>query len=120
IVIDLPPGTGDAQLTLVQSLPISGAVIVTTPQNVALLDCVKGIAMFRKTEVPIVGVVENMSTFVCPTCETESHIFGAGGADRVSKQFQVPVLGHIPLHAAVRTGGDEGNPIALESSNAIS
>lgn len=119
LVIDLPPGTGDAQLTLVQSLPITGAVIVTTPQNVALLDCVKGIAMFQKTDVPIAGVVENMSTFVCTHCEKESHIFGQGGADRVSEKFNVPVLGHIPLVAEVREGGDSGHPIVTNGSHPL-
>lgn len=111
LVIDLPPGTGDAQLTLVQSLPISGAVIVTTPQNVALLDAVKGVVMFRKTEVPIVGVVENMSTFECPSCGTESHIFGEGGANRVSVKYNIPVLGHIPLQPEIREAGDSGEPL---------
>ncbi|KAB8028059.1 Mrp/NBP35 family ATP-binding protein [Fluviispira multicolorata] len=111
LIIDLPPGTGDAQLTLVQSIPITGAVIVTTPQNVALLDAVKGIAMFRKTDVPIIGVVENMSTFSCPACGTETHIFGSGGADRVSEKFEVPVLGHIPLIQEIRSAGDLGEPL---------
>jgi ATP-binding protein involved in chromosome partitioning len=111
LVIDLPPGTGDAQLTLVQSIPISGSVIVTTPQNVALLDAVKGIAMFQKTEVPILGVVENMSSFSCPTCGTESHIFGSGGAQRVSEKFEVPLLGHVPLIPEIRAAGDLGEPL---------
>jgi ATP-binding protein involved in chromosome partitioning len=117
LVIDLPPGTGDAQLTLVQSLPICGAVIVTTPQNVALLDAVKGIIMFQKTEVPILGVVENMSTFTCPSCGTESHIFGSGGADVVSEKFQVPVLGHIPLMPELRQAGDAGVPLSTISGH---
>ena len=111
LVIDLPPGTGDAQLTLVQSIPISGAVIVTTPQNVALLDAVKGIAMFQKTGVPILGVVENMSSFSCPTCGTETHIFGSGGAQRVSEKFTVPLLGHVPLVPEIRAAGDVGEPL---------
>jgi ATP-binding protein involved in chromosome partitioning len=117
LIIDLPPGTGDAQLTLVQCLPISGAVIVTTPQNVALLDAVKGIVMFRKTEVPILGVVENMSTFLCPSCGTESHIFGEGGAAKVSQRFDVPVLGHIPLRPDIRAAGDDGQPLASISGH---
>jgi ATP-binding protein involved in chromosome partitioning len=96
----------------VQSLPLAGAVIVTTPQNVALLDAVKGVVMFRKTEVPILGVVENMSTFHCPSCGTESHIFGEGGANRVSQRFDVPVLGHVPLQADIRQAGDDGRPLA--------
>lgn len=111
LVIDLPPGTGDAQLTLVQSLPLSGAVIVTTPQNVALADAIKGIVMFRKTEVPILGVVENMSTYQCPSCGTESHIFGTGGAEQVSQKFDVPVLGHVPLLPEIRAAGDDGVPL---------
>jgi ATP-binding protein involved in chromosome partitioning len=112
LVIDLPPGTGDAQLTLVQSLPLAGAVIVTTPQNVALLDAVKGVVMFRKTDVPIVGVVENMSTFLCPSCGTESHVFGEGGATKVSQRFDIPVLGAVPLQSDIRAAGDEGKPLA--------
>lgn len=111
LIIDLPPGTGDAQLTLVQSIPISGAVIVTTPQNVALLDAVKGIAMFQKTEVPILGVIENMSSYSCPTCGTESHIFGSGGAQRVSEKFSVPLLGYVPLVPEIRAAGDLGEPL---------
>ncbi|MBX9703747.1 MAG: Mrp/NBP35 family ATP-binding protein [Silvanigrellaceae bacterium] len=112
LIIDLPPGTGDAQLTLVQSIPLDGAVIVTTPQNVALLDAVKGIAMFRKTNVPILGVIENMSSFQCPTCHSETFIFGSGGAQSVSEKFEVPLLGHIPLVSEVRESGDAGEPIA--------
>ena len=119
LIIDLPPGTGDAQLTLVQSIPITGAVIVTTPQNVALLDAVKGIAMFRKTEVPILGVVENMSTFTCPSCGTESHIFGSGGAERVSGKFEVPVLGHIPLFPEIRESGDSGEPLTTKPNHNV-
>jgi ATP-binding protein involved in chromosome partitioning len=119
LIIDLPPGTGDAQLTLVQSIPITGAVIVTTPQNVALLDAVKGIAMFRKTEVPILGVVENMSTFTCPSCGTESHIFGFGGAERVSGKFEVPILGHIPLFSEIRESGDSGEPLTTKPNHNV-
>jgi ATP-binding protein involved in chromosome partitioning len=117
LVIDLPPGTGDAQLTLVQSLPICGAVIVTTPQNVALLDAVKGIVMFQKTEVPILGVVENMSYFTCTSCGAENHIFGSGGADKVSEKFKIPVLGHIPLVAELRQAGDSGVPLTTVSGH---
>ncbi|APJ04651.1 Mrp/NBP35 family ATP-binding protein [Silvanigrella aquatica] len=119
LIIDLPPGTGDAQLTLVQSIPITGSVIVTTPQNVALLDAVKGIAMFRKTEVPILGVVENMSTFTCPSCGTETHIFGTGGADRVSEKFEVPLLGHIPLIPEIRESGDAGEPLTSKHNHNV-
>lgn len=119
LVIDLPPGTGDAQLTLVQSLPIAGSVIVTTPQNVALADAVKGIVMFQKTQVPIVGVVENMASYNCPTCGAESHIFGTGGADRVSQKFEVPILGHVPLMPEVRAAGDSGEPLTSVNGHPV-
>jgi ATP-binding protein involved in chromosome partitioning len=119
LVIDLPPGTGDAQLTLVQSLPIAGSVIVTTPQNVALADAVKGIVMFQKTQVPIVGVVENMASYHCPSCGAESHIFGTGGADRVSQKFEVPILGHVPLMPEVRAAGDTGEPLTTVNGHPV-
>lgn len=119
LVIDLPPGTGDAQLTLVQSLPIAGSVIVTTPQNVALLDAVKGIVMFRKTEVPILGVVENMASFHCPACGVESDIFGHGGADKVSQKFEVPVLGQVPLMGELRRAGDAGEPLTAVNGHPV-
>jgi len=119
LVIDLPPGTGDAQLTLVQSLPISGALIVTTPQNVALLDAVKGIGLFEKTEVPILGLIENMSSFTCPTCNDESFIFGTGGAERVSQQFSIPVLGRVPLVPEVRVASDIGEPLTSIKGHGI-
>jgi ATP-binding protein involved in chromosome partitioning len=119
LVIDLPPGTGDAQLTLVQSLPIAGSVIVTTPQNVALLDAVKGIVMFQKTEVPILGVVENMASFHCPSCGVESHIFGAGGAEKVSHKFDVPLLGHVPLMPELRQAGDAGEPLTAVNGHPV-
>jgi ATP-binding protein involved in chromosome partitioning len=116
LIIDLPPGTGDAQLTLVQSLPLTGAVIVTTPQNVALLDAVKGIMMFEKTGVPIIGLIENMSTYTCPTCHTESFIFGTGGAKKVEDTYQIPTLGHIPLLPDIRAAGDKGTPLTAEKA----
>lgn len=119
LVIDLPPGTGDAQLTLVQSLPVDGAVIVTTPQNVALLDAVKGIIMFQKTEVPVLGIVENMSTFHCPSCGSESHVFGQGGADAVSVKYGIPVLGYVPLNGQIREAGDAGNPLSMVSGHPV-
>lgn len=103
LLVDLPPGTGDVQLSLVQNVPLSGAVIVTTPQEVALMDVRKGIIMFRKTEVPILGVIENMS----------GEIFGRGGGKKAAEQFQAPFLGEIPLDAQVREGGDAGSPIVL-------
>ncbi len=110
LVIDLPPGTGDIQLTLAQAMPLSGAVIVTTPQDVALADVVRGVEMFRKLNVPILGVVENMSYFCCPNCGARSEIFSHGGGDRTSKRIQVPFLGEIPLSARIREGGDTGEP----------
>ncbi|NBX18058.1 MAG: ATP-binding protein [Proteobacteria bacterium] len=119
LVIDLPPGTGDAQLTLVQSLPIAGAVIVTTPQNVALLDAVKGIVMFQKTSVPILGVVENMASFHCPACGAESDIFGHGGAHKVSGRFEVPILGHVPLTGELRQAGDAGEPLTAVNGHPV-
>lgn len=119
LVIDLPPGTGDAQLTLVQSIPISGAVIITTPQNVALLDAVKGIALFEKTEVPILGIIENMSTFTCPSCNEETFIFGQGGAGRVSEKFSIPLLGHVPLVPEIRVASDVGEPLTSIKGHGI-
>jgi ATP-binding protein involved in chromosome partitioning len=113
LVIDLPPGTGDAQLTLVQSVPLSGAVIVTTPQDVALIDAKKAAAMFRKTEVPILGIVENMSRFVCPSCGHQESIFGSGGGSREAERLGVPFLGEIPLEPSIREGGDSGTPVVV-------
>lgn len=110
LVIDLPPGTGDIQLTLAQSLPLSGAVIVTTPQDVALADVIRGVEMFRKLNVPILGVIENMSYFCCPNCGTRSDIFAHGGGGRTSKRLDVPFLGEIPLSIQIREGGDRGAP----------
>lgn len=111
LILDLPPGTGDAQLTLVQAVPLAGAVVVTTPQDVALLDARKAINMFRKTGVPILGIVENMSLFVCPGCGHEEHIFGQGGGRREAERGAVPFLGEIPLNSSIREGGDGGIPI---------
>lgn len=110
LVIDLPPGTGDIQLTLAQALPLSGAVIVTTPQDVALADVVRGIEMFRKLNVPILGVIENMSYFIAPDTGKRYDIFGHGGGQRTSERMGVPFLGEIPLGQAIRTGGDVGQP----------
>lgn len=111
LVIDLPPGTGDASLTVAQAVPLAGVVVVTTPQDVALLDVSKSVNMFRKLEVPIIGVVENMSFFVCPHCGERSDIFGHGGGERFSTRTNIPYLGAIPLHPAIREGGDAGRPI---------
>jgi ATP-binding protein involved in chromosome partitioning len=113
LVIDLPPGTGDVQLTLVQKIPLSGAVIVTTPQDVALADAVKGIQMFQEVKTPILGIVENMSFFVCPNCGEQSEIFGFGGGERTAERYDVPLLGRIPLDTAIRQGGDIGHPIVV-------
>jgi ATP-binding protein involved in chromosome partitioning len=113
LVIDLPPGTGDAQLTLAQSVPLTGAVIVTTPQDVALADAIKGVGMFQQLGVTVLGIVENMGTFVCPHCGAETSIFGNGGGARMAERLGVPFLGSVPIDPAVRIGGDEGKPIVL-------
>jgi ATP-binding protein involved in chromosome partitioning len=113
LVVDLPPGTGDAQLTLSQTVPLSGAVIVTTPQNVALEDVHRGIEMFRKVNVPLLGIVENMSYFLCPCCGDHTPLFGEGGGLRIAEAFGLPLLGQIPLQPEIRIGGDEGQPISL-------
>ena len=111
LVVDMPPGTGDAQLTMAQRVPLRGAIIVSTPQDLALIDARKGLAMFRKTQVPILGIVENMSVFVCPHCGKESHIFGHGGARETAKTLGAPFLGEIPLVPAIRETSDSGTPI---------
>ncbi|MGD9547499.1 MAG: P-loop NTPase [Candidatus Krumholzibacteriia bacterium] len=110
LVVDLPPGTGDAQLTLVQQVPLSGIVMVTTPQEVALADVRRGIRMFRDVEVPVLGIVENMSYFVCPGCGDKHDIFGLGGGAGVAAQFGLPLLGEIPIDPLIRKGGDAGKP----------
>ena len=113
LVFDMPPGTGDAQLSLSQVIPLSGVVMVTTPQEVSLLDVRKGLAMFRKMNVPILGIVENMAGFACPHCQHVTQIFGEGGGERLAREFDVPVLGTIPLDPATRAGGDAGEPIIV-------
>jgi len=113
LVVDMPPGTGDAHLTIVQQVPLSGAVIVSTPQDIALLDTRKGINMFRKAEVPVLGIIENMSTFICPHCGKTSDIFGHGGAKAEAEKLGVPFLAEIPLDLAVRKTSDEGTPIVI-------
>jgi len=113
LVVDLPPGTGDIQLTLAQRVPVTGAVIVTTPQDIALLDARKGLKMFEKVSVPILGVVENMSIHICPNCGHESHIFGAGGAERMAADYKVEVLGQIPLDIGIREQADSGRPTVV-------
>jgi ATP-binding protein involved in chromosome partitioning len=111
LIVDMPPGTGDAQLTMAQQVPLSGAVIVSTPQDIALLDARKGLNMFRKVDVPVLGIVENMSIFVCPHCGEASEIFGHGGARTEAERLGVPFLGALPLHMAIRTTSDGGTPI---------
>ena len=110
LVVDLPPGTGDIQLTLAQRVPVTGAVIVTTPQDIALIDARKGLKMFEKVGIPILGIVENMSTHICSKCGHEEHIFGAGGGDRMAKDYGVEMLGALPLDIQIREQGDAGRP----------
>ena len=111
LIIDMPPGTGDVQLTMAQQVPLSGAVIVSTPQDLALIDARKGLAMFRKVGVPVLGIVENMSTFICPKCGERSDIFGHGGAEAEAQRLGVPFLGAVPLDMDVRLRSDTGQPI---------
>ncbi len=113
LVIDMPPGTGDAQLTLAQKVPLSGAVIVSTPQDLALIDARKGLEMFRTVQVPILGVVENMSFYCCPSCGHRDDIFGSGGAAAAAQNMQVPFLEAIPLNGVIRAASDAGVPVAL-------
>jgi ATP-binding protein involved in chromosome partitioning len=111
LVVDMPPGTGDAQLTMAQATPLAGAVIVSTPQDLALIDARRGVAMFKRVEVPILGLVENMATFVCPHCGETSHIFGHGGARREAERLGVPFLGEVPLNMILRETSDAGRPV---------
>jgi ATP-binding protein involved in chromosome partitioning len=124
LVVDMPPGTGDAQLSLCQLVKLSGAVIVTTPQDVALADAIKGVSMFRKVEVPVLGIVENMSYFECPSCSERTDIFGHGGGRAQADKLEVPFLGEIPLEPGIRASGDSGEPVATrefsELASAIS
>ena len=120
LIIDLPPGTGDIQLTLCQKIPVSGAVIVTTPQDIALLDARKALKMFQKVEVAVLGIVENMSTHICSNCGHEEHIFGAGGGERMAAQYNVNLLGSLPLEIGIREGVDNGKPtVAMAPDSAI-
>lgn len=116
LVLDLPPGTGDIQLTIVQTVELTGAVIVTTPQEVALIDARKAVSMFRKVNVPILGIVENMSYFVCPNDGNRYHIFGEGGGKREAQRLQVPLLGELPIDMDTREAGDLGQPIAMRKA----
>lgn len=117
LLIDMPPGTGDVQLTISQSVPLSGAVIVSTPQDLALIDARKGIAMFKRVEVPILGIVENMSYFLCPKCGERSDIFGHGGAREEAAKLAVPFLGEVPLHMEIRESSDGGKPVTVAAPN---
>ncbi|MBI3089795.1 MAG: Mrp/NBP35 family ATP-binding protein [Candidatus Tectomicrobia bacterium] len=114
LIVDLPPGTGDAQLTLTQSAALAGAVIVTTPQNVALLDARKGLRMFQQVNVPVLGIVENMSFFICPNCQHESTIFRKGGGERIAAELGVAFLGGIPIDPAICEAGDAGKPVVYQ------
>ena len=111
LVVDMPPGTGDAQLTMAQRVPLAGAVIVSTPQDIALIDARKGLNMFRKVDVPVLGLIENMSYFCCPNCGHRSEIFGHGGAKREAERLEMDFLGEIPLDIAIRETSDSGRPI---------
>ena len=120
LIVDMPPGTGDIQLTLAQKVPVTGAVIVTTPQDIALMDARKGLKMFEKVNIPILGIVENMATHVCSNCGHEEHIFGAGGGERMAKQHGVALLGSLPLDIRIREQADSGNPtVAAEPDSNI-
>jgi ATP-binding protein involved in chromosome partitioning len=119
LLLDLPPGTGDAQLTIVQQVSLSGAVIVTTPQEIALLDARKGLQMFRKTEVPILGIIENMSYYECPSCGNREDIFDTGGGERAAVRYEVPFLGSIPLNIKIRQGGDRGEPVVVSDPDSL-
>jgi ATP-binding protein involved in chromosome partitioning len=113
LVVDMPPGTGDAQLTLAQNVPLKGAVIISTPQDLSLIDARRGLAMFKKVNVPVLGIIENMSYFQCPHCGTRSDIFGHGGARHEAERLGVPFLGEVPLHMAIRETSDAGNPVVV-------
>ena len=113
LFIDLPPGTGDVQLTLIQNAQVDGAVIVSTPQDVAFLDAKKAIGLFKTVETPILGVIENMSSFLCPHCKGETHIFGHGGVKTAAQKMDLPFLGEIPIDLEIRAGSDQGTPLVV-------
>jgi ATP-binding protein involved in chromosome partitioning len=115
LVVDLPPGTGDAQLTITQSAPLTGGIIVTTPQDVSLIDARKGLLMFQQVRVPVLGIVENMSYFVCDGCGKRHEIFRYGGGRRTSEELGVPFLGEVPLDPKVTLGGDQGEPVVISA-----
>lgn len=121
LIVDMPPGTGDIPLTLAQNVPVTGAVIVTTPQDIALLDARKGLLMFEKVGVPIVGIIENMSTYVCPSCGHEEHVFGSGGGEKMCKEHGADFLGALPLNLSIREQADAGCPtVVADPDSAIS
>jgi ATP-binding protein involved in chromosome partitioning len=117
MIIDLPPGTGDTQLTLSQKIPVSGSVVVPTPQDIALVDAKKGLKMFEKVNIPILGIVENMSLHICSNCGHEEAIFGTGGGEAMAKDAGVNFLGSLPLEMAIRTDVDEGTPTVIKDEN---
>jgi ATP-binding protein involved in chromosome partitioning len=117
MVVDMPPGTGDAQLTMAQQVPLAGAIIVSTPQDLALIDARRGIAMFRRVNVPVLGIVENMSYFLCPHCGGRSDVFGHGGARREAERLEVPFLGEVPLDLEIRETSDAGRPLVVSEPN---
>ncbi len=120
LIVDLPPGTGDIQLTLCQNIPVSGAIIVTTPQDIALLDARKALKMFEKVDVPVLGIVENMSTHICSNCGHEEPIFGSGGGQAMATQYGVDLLGQLPLDISIREGVDSGRPtVAMQPDSPI-
>jgi len=119
LLIDLPPGTGDIQLTLSQKIPVAGAVIVTTPQGIATLDARKALKMFEKVEVPVLGIVENMAEYTCSQCGHREHLFGTGGGERMAAQYGVPLLGSLPLKLAIREQGDAGEPIMVAAPESV-
>src|SRR5438552_9190433 len=119
MIVDMPPGTGDAQLTMAQQVALAGAVIVSTPQDRALIDARKGLNMFRKVDVPVLGIIENMSYFLCPKCGERSDIFGHGGAKNEAEQLGIPFLGGVPLHMDIRATSDEGQPIVASSPDSV-
>jgi ATP-binding protein involved in chromosome partitioning len=113
LIIDMPPGTGDVALSLSQTVPVAGAIVVTTPQEVSLADSRRAVRMYQKLNIPVLGLIENMSYFVCPGCQHESDIFGRGGGERTALAMDVPFLGSIPIYEPIRRGGDAGQPLVI-------
>jgi ATP-binding protein involved in chromosome partitioning len=119
LIVDMPPGTGDVALSLSQTVPVSGSVVITTPQTVSVADTRRAVAMYQKLNIPTLGLIENMSHFVCPACSHESDIFGKGGGENLATEMSVPFLGRIPIHEPIRIGGDTGVPIAIGEPNSV-